>query len=93
METISDNHWLIIVNPNAGVRKGVKDWPKISQLLNEQDIPHLCVLTEHRDHANHLAVEFIQKGYRNITVVGGDGTMNGERDARDEGLRNARAAS
>jgi diacylglycerol kinase (ATP) len=68
--------WLIIVNPNAGVRKGAKDWPKISQILNEAGIDHLCVLTEHRDHANHLAMEFIEEGYRNIGVVGGDGTMN-----------------
>jgi YegS/Rv2252/BmrU family lipid kinase len=70
------NKWLIIVNPNAGVRKGARDWPKISQLLNETGIDHLCVLTEHRDHANLLAREFIEKGYRNIAVVGGDGTMN-----------------
>jgi len=76
METIPSNRWLIIVNPNAGVRKGAKDWSEISRLLNEQDIPHLCVLTEHRDHANHLAVSFIMEGYRNIAVVGGDGTMN-----------------
>jgi len=32
---IPENKWLIIVNPNAGARKGAKDWPKISQLLNE----------------------------------------------------------
>jgi YegS/Rv2252/BmrU family lipid kinase len=33
-------------------------------------------LTEHRDHANKLAGDFIGEGYRNIAVVGGDGTMN-----------------
>ena len=67
---------LIIVNPNAGVKKGVRDWPLISRLLNSDGISHLCVLTEHRDHANQLAGEFILEGYRNIAVVGGDGTMN-----------------
>jgi YegS/Rv2252/BmrU family lipid kinase len=61
--------WLIIVNPNAGARKGAKDWPEISQYLN-------CVLTEHRDHANRITIEFIEEGYRNIAIVGGDGTMN-----------------
>jgi diacylglycerol kinase (ATP) len=73
---IPEDKWLIIVNPNAGSRKGAKDWPKISQYLNESDLSHICVLTEHRDHANRIVMEFIQKGYRNIAVVGGDGTMN-----------------
>ena len=73
---IPPDKWLIIVNPNAGVKKGVKDWPLISRLLNSDGISHLCILTEHRDHANQLAGEFIEEGYRNIAVVGGDGTMN-----------------
>ena len=73
---IPPDKWLIIVNPNAGVKKGGKDWPLISRLLNSAGISHLCVLTEHRDHANQLAGEFIEEGYRNIAVVGGDGTMN-----------------
>ncbi len=73
---VPPDKWLIIVNPNAGVKKGVRDWPLISGLLNQAGISHLCVLTEHRDHANHLVGEFIEEGYRNIAVVGGDGTMN-----------------
>jgi YegS/Rv2252/BmrU family lipid kinase len=73
---IPPDKWLIIVNPNAGVKKGGKDWPLISRLLNSAGIFHLCVLTEHRNHANQLAGEFIEEGYRNIAVVGGDGTMN-----------------
>ncbi len=67
---------LIVVNPNAGVGKGGRDWQGISQLLNAVNIDHLCVLTEHRDHANRIAMEFIREGYRNIAVVGGDGTLN-----------------
>jgi YegS/Rv2252/BmrU family lipid kinase len=73
---ISEDKWLIIVNPNAGARKGAKDWSRISEYLNEADLPHICVLTEHRDHANKITMEFIEKGFRNIAVVGGDGTMN-----------------
>jgi YegS/Rv2252/BmrU family lipid kinase len=73
---IPPEKWLIIVNPNAGVRKGAKDWPLISKLLNSDGLSHLCVLTEHRNHANRLVDEFILEGYRKIVVVGGDGTMN-----------------
>jgi diacylglycerol kinase (ATP) len=73
---IPPGKWLIIVNPNAGVKKGTKDWPRIAMLLNRAGLLHEVVFTGHRDHANTLAVEFIQKGYRNIAVAGGDGTMN-----------------
>ena len=73
---IPKDKWLIVVNPNAGVGKGAKDWQGISHLLNEVNINHLCVLTEHRNHADRIAQEFIGEGYRNIAVVGGDGTLN-----------------
>ena len=73
---IPKDKWLIIVNPNAGVGKGGRDWQGISHLLNAVNINHLCVLTEHRNHADILTNEFIGEGYRNIAVVGGDGTMN-----------------
>jgi diacylglycerol kinase (ATP) len=75
-QPIPSDKWLIIVNPNAGVKKGNRDWPLISGLLNEAGISHLCVLTERRNHANQLVGEFIEEGYRRIAVVGGDGTMN-----------------
>lgn len=75
-QPVPSDKWLIIVNPNAGVKKGVRDWPLISGLLNTAGISHLCVLTEHRNHANQLVGEFIEEGYRKIAVVGGDGTMN-----------------
>ena len=75
-QPIPPDKWLIIVNPNAGIKKGARDWTLISRLLNEANIEHLCVLTEHRNHANLLVSEFLEEGYRNIAVVGGDGTMN-----------------
>ena len=68
---------LIIVNPNAGSRRGLKDWPKISGLLKKAGLDGECEMTAHRDHANHIAQEAISFGCRTIFVVGGDGTMNG----------------
>jgi diacylglycerol kinase (ATP) len=76
LKSILSDKWLIIVNPNAGVKKGAKDWPQISLLLNSAGINHICILTEHRNHANKLVEQFIEEGYRKIAVVGGDGTMN-----------------
>ena len=68
--------WLVIVNPNAGRRKGQKDWPEISQLLTDAGLAHQPLFTLHRHHADMLAEEYIRKGYRQIIVVGGDGTLN-----------------
>jgi diacylglycerol kinase (ATP) len=68
--------WFFIVNPNAGSRKGVRDWPKISKMIREAGIPHETALTTHRGHAILLASEAVVKGYRQIAVIGGDGTLN-----------------
>ena len=68
--------WLIIVNPNAGNGKGGRDWEKISALLNKADIKFTSKFTERRGHAINITSESIKEGYRNITAVGGDGTLN-----------------
>lgn len=68
--------WFVIVNPNAGKRKGEKDWIEIAALLTEAGIKFVTVFTEHRGHAVLLTRKYIENGYRNIIVVGGDGTLN-----------------
>ena len=74
--TIPDGQWMIIVNPNAGVQKGTKEWPKIHRIIEKEGVDHDFLLTEHKDHAIHLTRKSIEKGYRKIVVVGGDGTLN-----------------
>ena len=74
--TIPDGRWMIIVNPNAGVQKGTKEWPKIHRIIEKEGVDHDFLLTEHKDHAIHLTRKSIEKGYRKIVVVGGDGTLN-----------------
>ena len=68
--------WFVIVNPISGGGKGLTDFPQISHLLRENGIQHDPAFTEHRYHATELAVEAVNKGYRKIIVVGGDGTLN-----------------
>jgi len=68
--------WFVIVNPNAGRRKGEKDWLEIAALLNDAGIRFVNVFTEHPNHAVKLARKYIEAGYRKIVVVGGDGTLN-----------------
>ena len=68
--------WLIIVNPNAGRRKIEKDWDEIAELLYNAGISYERVFTKHKYHAIELSKTYIEKGYKNIISVGGDGTMN-----------------
>jgi YegS/Rv2252/BmrU family lipid kinase len=68
--------WLVVVNPNAGVKKGSKDWPLIRKILVKEGIGFNVVLTEKRGDAIGLVIQAIGEGYRQIAVVGGDGTLN-----------------
>ena len=75
-DQINTEHWFAIVNPTAGAGYGLKDYPQIAKLLRDNNIYHDAVFTEHKCHATELAVEAVNKGYRKIIVVGGDGTLN-----------------
>ncbi|MDD4602453.1 MAG: diacylglycerol kinase family lipid kinase [Bacteroidales bacterium] len=75
-QPVSSGKWLMIVNPNAGSKKGERAWPKIYKHLEQNGFDFHCIFTEHRNHAIYLTREYIEAGYRNIAVVGGDGTLN-----------------
>lgn len=68
--------WLVVVNPNAGVGKGAKDWKAISRLMDKQGLQYRAVFTKQRLHAMEMVEDYINKGYRKLVVVGGDGTLN-----------------
>jgi YegS/Rv2252/BmrU family lipid kinase len=68
--------WLVIINPNAGKRRGRRDWTLIEGWLNHFGFHYLPVFTEFPRHAITLTCDHIEKGYTRIIVVGGDGTMN-----------------
>lgn len=68
--------WFVIVNPIAGSGKGLDDYPFISKLLRDNNISCEAVFSEHKYHATELTVSAINKGYRHIIVIGGDGTLH-----------------
>lgn len=70
------DHWKVIVNPNAGNKKGKKDWMKINALLLSAQLNFEVVFTEHKEHAIEITKNCISAGDRNFVVVGGDGTLN-----------------
>ena len=72
-----DQKWLVVVNPNAGRRKGLIDWEKISRILADHGLQYTAFFTERPGHATELTIQNIEEeGYKKIVVVGGDGTMN-----------------
>ncbi len=76
MEMADEERWFAIVNPVAGDGKGLSDWPVISKLLRDNGIPFDFAFTEKRYHGIELSVEAVNKGYRKIIIVGGDGTIH-----------------
>ncbi|HLN21539.1 MAG TPA: diacylglycerol kinase family protein [Bacteroidales bacterium] len=71
-----EQRWLLIINPNAGKGKGKKDSKRIQDLLRKEGFEFSSRFTERKGDAIHYTVEGIAEGYRNIIVVGGDGTLN-----------------
>lgn len=68
--------WIIIVNPKAYNRRGLRHWPKLSNLLHSEGVDFSCVFSEHRSHAVELVVKAVENGYRKIAVFGGLGTFH-----------------
>ena len=75
--TEENNKWLVVVNPKASVGKSGKDWPQIKQTLINEGIEFDDVLTEYPRHAIEIVRDaIVEKGYRKLISVGGDGTNN-----------------
>ncbi len=72
-----ESRWLVVVNPNAGRKRGLVDWPQISGHFDRYGLQYNTVFTERPGHATEIVVEWVgKKGFQKIIVVGGDGTMN-----------------
>lgn len=73
---VAAESWFVIVNPIAGMGRGLHDFPQISKLLRDNDIRCEPVFTEHKNHAVELTVKAVSAGFRKIIVIGGDGTLH-----------------
>ncbi len=68
--------WWIILNPAAGNGKAGKAASEIKRLLKENNFTFTLVETAYHQHAIELVAIGIQKGFRQIMAIGGDGTNN-----------------
>lgn len=68
--------WFFIANATAGRGRTGRKISKLIQSLNEHKFDFEIELTKAPLHAGELAKEAIEKGYKKIVVIGGDGTLN-----------------
>lgn len=74
-QTISEK-WLFIINPTAGNYYAKTLVSKIESEILKHQIQAQIVLTTQHGHATDLAKMGVEKGYKYIIAVGGDGTLN-----------------
>jgi YegS/Rv2252/BmrU family lipid kinase len=70
------NSWFIIANPIAGNLNFSKQWKKIKQLFDNKKIHFSFAFSNYSEHEIKLVQNAIQKGFRNIISIGGDGTLH-----------------
>ncbi len=75
---MKDERILFIVNPKACGGKSLKSWEKkiYPLLIKSGDLQFDYVFTEKPFDGFSLAMKGIEKGYRKLVSVGGDGTLN-----------------
>lgn len=73
---MDNNRWLVVVNPNAGIRRAEREWPKIEQTLIKEGFEFDVFQTTQPDDATEIVRREITLGYNKVITVGGDGTFN-----------------
>jgi len=71
-----NKEWVFIVNPIAGNGYGQAIVSKLEEMILKHNIEADIVFTEKSGHAASLSEEYLNKGFRYIIAVGGDGTFN-----------------
>jgi len=73
---ITPKHWAIIINPKSGKKKFRQQRKYLFMALKHAGIEFDYRLTRFAGHASKIAKFFVEKNYKNIMVLGGDGTMS-----------------
>ena len=74
MTTPPPGNWYAIANPTAGKGLVRKRWAALQERIAQALPVGEFVLSEYRGHATELAQRAVEKGYRKILAIGGDGT-------------------
>lgn len=73
---ITKNHWAIIINPKSGKKKFRQQRKYLFETLKNREIEFDYRVTHFAGHATKIAANFVEQGYKNIMILGGDGTTS-----------------
>ena len=76
IDIVNTNSWFVIANSTSGNGNFSRKWKEIKQLLKIKNISYSFAFTKFSKHEIELVQNAIQKGFRNIISVGGDGTLH-----------------
>jgi lipid kinase, YegS/Rv2252/BmrU family len=76
MEKPLQKKWFVILNPHAGSGRGKKDRVEILKRLTKADFHYELAVSEYPKHIIKLTIDAIEKGFRNLIIAGGDGSLN-----------------
>jgi len=68
--------WGVIANPISGTRRFFRRKITVEERLRREGLDVDFVFSQYPEHACELARDFVERGIRNLIVVGGDGTVN-----------------
>jgi YegS/Rv2252/BmrU family lipid kinase len=68
--------WFVIINPTSGNGSAAKKWDKINRLLKQAKFIFNYQFTEHPKHSIELVQYAVNQGFKDIIVIGGDGTIH-----------------
>lgn len=73
---LRNEKWAVILNPKAGKQRLRRDWVQMYRTLKRAEIEFQVWTTEYAGHATELARHLVERGFRYLILVGGDGTIN-----------------
>jgi len=76
MEKPLTKKWFVILNPHAGSGRGKKDQAEILDRLTKADFSYELAISEFPKHIIQLTIDAIERGFRNLIIAGGDGSLN-----------------
>lgn len=68
--------WAFIINPIAGNGFAISLTGKLEEMISRYNLQADLVFTTKKGHATELSRQFMERGYKYIIGVGGDGTFN-----------------
>ena len=75
-EGVRNEKWAVIINPKAGKKRLRRDWVEMYRMLKRAEIEFQVWTTQYAGHAIEIARYLVERGFRNLLIVGGDGTIN-----------------